>query len=242
MLLETGFSVHVLAKDQPLTLLGTSLCLQDICGTEVPNRIASSWRLFWALRPLLLNKDVSLHKRMRLFQATVSSCALWCAESWALRATEVRQWRTAQHAMLRRMAGVRRATDESWVEWIQRATDKARGLASASGVHDWAHVYYERKWNWAGLVARRSDITLTYRATSWRDTAWTALAFENGLSIPLRPSRRRWTKYEAIIHNFCTAHGFGKWMEVAEHREVWAARCKDFVTWALNDGGLERVQ
>ena len=82
--------------------------------------------------------------------------------------------------MLRRMAGVRRGADESWVEWIKRATVKARGLAAASEVRDWADLHYERKWSWAGHVARRPCSAITYRVTSWRDAKWSALASENG--------------------------------------------------------------
>ena len=135
--------------------------------------------------------------------------------------------------MLRRMPGVRRAAAGSWAERIKRATVKARGLAAESGVRDWADLHHERKWSWAGHVARRPCSAITYRVTSWRDAAWSALASENGLRIPLRPSRRRWMKFEAALQKYCTVAGLGRWVDLAEERQAWAEEAENFSRWAL---------
>ena len=131
-----GFLVHVLEKDESLTLLGTTLSLTDVVGTEIPSRLAASWRLSYGMNKLLLNSSVSVYERMQLFDATVTSCALWCAESWTLRSSEIQQLRSAQRAMLRRIARVRRSSNEDYLDWIRRATAKARQLARASGIRD----------------------------------------------------------------------------------------------------------
>ncbi len=41
ILLEGDFSVSMLPEGEPLTVLGTSLALQDVTRHEVPNRVAA---------------------------------------------------------------------------------------------------------------------------------------------------------------------------------------------------------
>ena len=92
-----------------LTVLGTSLALFDVTACEVRHRAASGWRLFWAMKPLLLKHNSSLKQRLHLFDSTVGSCVLWCAQSWTLRVQEVHKLRTVQRSMLRKILAARRA-------------------------------------------------------------------------------------------------------------------------------------
>ena len=155
-----------------MTLLGTALSLSDTSGVEVANRIATAWRMFWKMKSLLLHKDASLNRRLRLFDATVGCCAVWCAESWTWRRAEEEQLQVAQRSMRRRIVKVGRYPDEAWVEWIKRATARALVVAADAKVRDWVAAHYERKWRWAGHVARRPDTALVWRATTWRDAEW----------------------------------------------------------------------
>ena len=102
-----------------------------------------------------------------------------------------------------------------------------------NGVRDWALVHYERKWGWAGHVARRPGCAITYRATTWRDAAMMQLASESGLAVSVRPSRRRWMKFEAELQRYCLANGLGRWVDLAEDRDAWAAEKDNFGKWAL---------
>ena len=233
VVIAPGFSVSFLEADKPLTLLGTALSLSDVSGVEVANRIAMAWRMFWKMKSLLLHKDASLNSRLRLFDATLGSCALWCAESWTLRRTDEEQLQVAQRSMLRRIVKVVRYPDEAWVEWIKRATARALVVAAAAKVRDWVSTHYERKWRWAGHVARRPDTALVWRATTWRDAEWCAMTEEAGLQRPTRPSRRRWMKFEASLASFCNGHGMGWWTAAAQQREEWEAWTKMYSEGAL---------
>ena len=81
IVLTDGFSIDVLGQGEHLELLGTSVPLEDPTGQEVEHRIACGRRKFWALKRLLLNRSYSLRKRLRLFNSTVTECALWGCES-----------------------------------------------------------------------------------------------------------------------------------------------------------------
>ena len=168
-----GFSVHVLPEGQNLKVLGTMLCLETPSTGELRHRIACAWGKFHSLKKLLLHKDASVKKRLKLFDATVGTSALWCAESWTLREQDCRFLRTAQNKMLRRIVQVRMSPQEDYVSWIQRATRRARKVAADSGVKFWDKRHLELKWFWAGHVARRSACEWLWRVTFWRDHNWT---------------------------------------------------------------------
>ena len=77
--LDEHFSITVLPEGEAIKVLGTMVDVTDPTRTEILNRIASGWRCFWSLSKLLLNRKISLKKRMRLFSSTVGSCVLCCA-------------------------------------------------------------------------------------------------------------------------------------------------------------------
>ena len=77
-------------------MLGTQLNLDDPTKYEIANRIATGWRMFWAMSKLLMNRKISINRRMRVLDSTVGSCVLWCTESWTPRAEEMQKLQSAQ--------------------------------------------------------------------------------------------------------------------------------------------------
>ena len=219
--IDEDLSVEIIDAGSNLTLLGTVLNLTDVTEHEIENRIAAGWKLFWALKRVLLNKRESLHRRLKLFDATVGSCTTWCCESWTPRAEELRQLETARRSMLRKIVCPNRGPTEDWLDWVKRATRRALDWASRAGVREWGGFHFERKWRWAGHVARSRSTTWLYRVTMWRDSAWQQLSQEMGAVREVRPSKRRWMKWEDQLRRFCTAAGLGAWDELAAGRETW---------------------
>ena len=230
-IIDENLSVEILDADSNLTLLGTILNLTDATQHEVENRIAAGWKLFWGLKRVLLNKNVSVHRRLRLLDTTVGSCATWCCESWTPRANELRQLESARRSMLRKIVCPHRCPNEEWLDWIRRATRKALDWASRAGVRQWCNHHFERKWRWAGHVARSSADSWLYRVTVWRDSAWQEMADEMGSMRETRPSRRRWMKWEDGLRRFCAASGLKPWQELAGTREDWSSYTSSFRDW-----------
>ena len=156
---------------------------------------------------------------------------LWCAQSWTLRVEEVRSLRTARRAMLRRIVGTARAPEEEYVPWLRRTTWKAESMAKSANVRDWLVAHSTMKWSWAGHVARRPVEAWVWRATAWRDPEWQASAMEHGAARPLRPSRRRWMKWEHAIVKFCAEEGYSNWKKHAADRKGWADTSGAFAQW-----------
>ena len=99
--------------------------------------------------------------------------------------------------------------EESYIDWIRRSTAKARQLAEGAGIRNWGRAYAAYKWAWAGHVARRGANSWLWKVTSWRDSAWTTCCCELGGDRPLRPSRRRWMKWEHAVQKFSRQAGLG---------------------------------
>ena len=177
---------------------------------------------------LLLNRKISVNRRLRVFDSTVGSYVLWCTESWTPRVDEFRKLTTARKSMLRKIVGVPRGRDEEWLDWLKRCIHKAVSVSDRVGVRCWIATHLQRKWQWAGHVARRSSDTWLLRTTTWRDSAWQATVGDLA-GRPMRPSRRRWMKWEEVLCRYCSTEGCLQWMTAALVKDVWNSNFKFFV-------------
>ena len=183
------------------------------------------------MKGILVNHKISVKRRLRLFDQTVSSCALWGCQSWTPRAEELRSLESARRAMLRRIVGAGRLPEEEWVHWIRRTTRKATLLAQACNVREWVKAHAMSKWAWAGHVARRPPTSWLWRVTTWRDAEWNAMATDLGSSRPLRPERRRWMKWEHSLKNFCDQNVGAEWKAYAADRNKWSEEGERFASY-----------
>ena len=83
---------------------------------------------------------------MALFDSTVSSVVLWCTESWARNASDKQQLQSARNKMLRKIVGIRRSLDQTWVDWIVTLTRFSRKVAREVGARCWLATHPECKW------------------------------------------------------------------------------------------------
>ena len=133
--------------------------------------------------------------------------------------------------MLRRICNFRRGPNEDWLDWVKRATRKARNVAQQAGMRDWVQAHAAQKWSWAGHVSRRDSITWLSKVSMWRDSNWNIAVSSLGCDRPRRPSRRRWMKWEDVLRRFCTEHSLGAWTQLASDKQNlmhWQSR---FATW-----------
>ena len=95
-------------------VLGTLFTLSGRVSKELKRRTACAWGEFHQIWPLFARRHTCLHRRLRLFDSTVSKTMLWCCESWALTSEEKRMLLTTQRAMLRCFAATRRRPDQDY--------------------------------------------------------------------------------------------------------------------------------
>ena len=189
-----------------------------------------AWGKFHSLWPLLGKRDGNLNKRLRLFDSSVTQTALWCCESWLLTQREKRLLQSTQNAMLRRIAGPRRAPEEPWVDWVKRSTRRALALAREAGIRLWKDAYLKSKWCWAGHVMRMSPDRIARRGVEWRDSRWQAV--ENALPAGMRvrrPGRKRWFRWEDELRSYAEHNGLDCWQALAQNRKIWMEHCEHFL-------------
>jgi hypothetical protein len=222
--LADGFSINILEAGESLELLGTMLNLEESTGYEITHRIASAWRVFWRLKSLLLNRRASLRRRLRLFDATVGGSVCWCCESWAPKCAELRQVEVVQRSMLRKIVGMRRDTEETWVDWICRTTRKTLAIAVNFGVRNWKNNHLRSKWLWAGHVARSDPRGWLHLASFWRGRSWQIINYDMGSYRLLRPSNSRRVRWEDPIFQYRK-----DWEALAPDRLEWSTMVDAFV-------------
>ena len=59
--------------------------------------------------------------------------------------------------MIRKIVPTGRIDEETWVDYIQRATYKAEAVMAEHRSIDWVTMYKTTKWKFAGETARRTD-------------------------------------------------------------------------------------
>jgi len=235
-----GVDIPIVPASQGFTVLGTKFTLRGRTSTEIKSRIAAAWGKFHQIWFILKNRDTSLAKRLRLFDAVVGQSALWCSESWSVTKEERLHIQSVQNEMLRRIAGPKRRPDEDWVEWVIQSTRAARQRAKDAGVRMWVESHLRAKFLWAGHVMRMDDRRLVKRVCTWRDSEWwaTEMALPQRLQVH-RPHRTHWFRWEDELRRFSHCKGWPSWQNKAQERDrdgraaIWIDAAEEFVaaTW-----------
>ena len=84
---------------------------------------------------------------MKILKAVVQPTLLYGCCSWAMTRSRERFLKTAQRKMLRSIIGTKRIPDETYVEWIIRATDVAEEARDHYNVPDWIEKVHRRMFN-----------------------------------------------------------------------------------------------
>ena len=106
--------------------------------------------------------------------------------------------------------------EETWVEWITRATHISTTAMRRANVADWVDEQRKRKWRWAGHVARRDDGRWTVRVMNWEPVS--------GKRSVGRPE----TRWEDSLVRFAKGRG-RNWRELAKNRDDWSGLEEQFV-------------
>jgi len=195
--------------------LGRKLCTEDFHEVELANRLASGWASFMKLKEVLCDKRISLRKRLRLFDAVVVPTVLYGCAAWTLTADGHQQLTVARRRMLRWIFGLRRGSEETWVDYTRRATRHSVIEAEKYGSKDWATLCREKKWKFAGLTATRDDGRWSRRLLMWNP--WFRIT-------PWRRPGRPLTRWDDEISRLAG----GDWTNVASDHKLWASLCHAF--------------
>ena len=205
--------VEVLPVQGQTDYLGRVLGFSGYHDKELDHRINRAWAKFHMFKGELCCPYYPLKARMRLFNAVITPSILYGCAAWTMTKEREQKLIVTQRRMLRLICKVGRKPDETWVEWVQRATHHAERVADECEVELWVSAQRRRKWRWAGHVARLTDNRWTHQVLSWH--------LECGHRSVGRPTRR-WTD---VLDTFCGdlmgTTSPGAWICLAQGREEW---------------------
>ena len=208
--------LQVLGMTEAEKYLGRKLATGSYHDTEVANRMASAWASFFKLKDVLCNRRLPLKHRIKLFDATVAPSALYACGTWTMIAERAHLLQKTRRRMLRWMVHTPRRHDESWVEYITRATHHAEDLAALHGSTSWNLTQRARTWQLAGKAAAQVDQRWTNRLLNWKP--WFRCWPKRRVGRPVK----RWS--DDII-----SFAGGSWTEFASDASLWALSLQSFV-------------
>ena len=157
----------------------------------VDHRVTCAWAKFRSLQGTLLDRNISVKLRLKLFNTTVTPAAAYSLETCPLSQHQLDRLDIVQKRMLRRIVGWIGDADDSWEDMGRRMKVRLQTALQLHPVEDWSRVIRRRK---IALLHRiTSDLapTLTKLAHSWSPVACAAQTGSHPRRTPGRP-RRRW--------------------------------------------------
>ena len=184
-------TIEVLEPTASNMYLGRALSLVNVHETEFDHRLRRAWAKFGTYHAELTNKLVPLNLRMKLFHSVVSPSVLYGCCSWVMTEARKTQLQSAQLKMARKIMGMRRAINgngevESWVEWLQRVTPKARDIMRKANIPNWSEEVRSRYVRWYHKVASMPADRWARKVLQWEP---------NGHRAQGRPVRR-WSEQQ----------------------------------------------
>lgn len=161
---------------------------------EVDRRIAITWKKYWSHKEVLKSNSIPLSSKKIVMDSDILPCLTYGCQTWTYDRKTQNKIQTTQRRM-----------ERSYLNIKLKDRVKNTDIRNKTKLHDALTFCLQRKWKWAGHVARYSDDRWTKRAVKWTGP--------RGTRAKARP-RARWAdEIEKVA-------GKG-WIEVARNRTTW---------------------
>ena len=196
------------------TYLGSVLSSSGDVREDVKSRIAKASRVFGSLRDAVFNNPIlSIPTKRTVYKATVLAVLLYGAETWTLKAAQVRCLTAFHNRCVRSILGVNR-----YQQWKERLT--SRTLSDRLGI-DWSisEIIMDRRLQWLGHLGRMNEERLPKK-----------MLFGELKKRPFSGTKKRWRD---MVSADLQAIGMKEgWYGVCQERKEWLVRCR---------GGIEEM-
>jgi hypothetical protein len=181
---------------------------------EYNNRIAAAWGSFHKHRPYLMNNNVDIKLRLKLFESIVTPTVLFGLTTLPLTASKLQQLDAVRRRMLRSIVGWKRHTGEEWSCTVRRVNLKMDAALTAFPLETWT----------AQLANRQFQLAARFLS---KPASWPLLVAKWDPSDLYRrqPGRPR-VKWDDNLTKF-SGDVFGKpWHEVS--LQMWVSKRGEF--------------
>ena len=150
---------------------------------ELQHRIKVAWHSFHKHRRWLLNRNVPIQLRLRLFSSVVTPSALFATSMLSLTRTQLDRLGSVQRKMLRNIVGWVRVDGEEWETTMRRMKQQMNDASRQFFIMPWELQVFKSQWQYAIHVSHASEINWVEMISRWHPPA-TA-----DLSLPQQPKR-----------------------------------------------------
>ena len=222
-----GMNIDILPLEGSTKYLGRLLGFSAYHENEISHRINMGWKKFRVYKHILCLKSISLQKRLKLFDQTITPTVLYGSSTWTMKEDTKQKLKKTQRHMLRTILqhGRRRLVAEtssnstssstasssedaleSWVDWIKRVTAEVEHECARCGIDDWVDQQRKMKLRWAGHLARRLDERWAKVLLNWSPDSQLSRRRMQG------HPKKRWADDVEVIPD---------WKEKAQDRAQW---------------------
>ena len=164
----------VIQSAAALEVMGIKMAVPFKPAAIMDTGMAKARKKYFASRQILECRG-PLKKRLQVFQSAVGGAALWYASAATPNVQAMGALNTMQLEMVARMSGLRRGSEESWLEFRMRGLRAARQILCNAGMERWSTLWLRRHWQYRGHVARAAERSQPPASTTmdkFRTLAW----------------------------------------------------------------------
>ena len=144
---------------EALEVMGITLSVPLKPAGLMDAALAKARKKYFASRDMLECRT-PLKERLKLFASTVAGAALWYSSAVPPSPQGMGAVNSLQLELVARMAGFRRRSSESWLEFHTRSRRAARQLLVNHEQPRWSTTWLKRYWKYKGHVARANSRTM----------------------------------------------------------------------------------
>ena len=188
-------------------------------------RIQAAWGRFLQHQTVLLNKDVSIALRLKMFDAVVTPAVLFGSVTLPLTQRQLFRLDSTQRRMLRSIIGWPRNSAEDWRANMRRMNEKLETTMELHPMRLWTDRLYLRQFRLATSFASKTN-KWPILAASWSPLDDWKLNF---VTKPRRRRGRPSCRWDDRLANFAECRLKSSWPEAAKRRQQWVAEEQSFL-------------
>ena len=188
-------------------------------------RIQAAWGRFHQHQTVLLNKDVSIALRLKMFDAVVTPAVLFGSVTLPLTQRQLFRLDSTQRRMLRSIIGWPRNSAEDWRANMRRMNEKLETTMELHPMQLWTDRLYLRQFRLATSFASKTN-KWPMLAASWSPLDDWKLNF---VTKPRRRRGRPSCRWDDRLSNFAECRLKSSWPEAAKRRQQWVAEEQSFL-------------
>ena len=143
---------------ESLEVMGIALSVPLRPASLMDAALAKARKKYFASRAMLECRT-PLKERLKLFASTVGGAALWYSSAAPPSPQALGAVNSLQLELVSRMAGFKRRSGETWLEYHSRSRRGARQLLVNNEQPRWSSLWLQRYWNYKGHVARGANLS-----------------------------------------------------------------------------------